>query len=127
MTPFPQRVGKTSGQKRGPNGRFLRRLRETPEGSCEWLIWSRYWRAWHRKSASGGANGYTDDIARAGLFPRSMASAYHDGDRDEAFHVSEKMAEISRALTMHDVAIDSLRALVAAADPTPSITPESKT
>lgn len=78
-------------QLRNRRGRFLRKLVPTPDGQQRWLIWSRRWRMWHRRGSAGGCNGYTKDIAEAGLFPFSKASAYHDGIDNEAFHVSEKM------------------------------------
>jgi hypothetical protein len=52
---------------------------------------------WHRRGEGGGCNGYTDDIAEAGLFPYSKAIAYHDGENNEAFHVSEKVDLIDMA------------------------------
>jgi hypothetical protein len=99
-----------SARNRDHRGRFLRSVRMTPDGSCEWLIWSKYWRAWHRKSRQGGACGYTDDIAEAGLFPREMAVAYND-DRDTPYHVSEKMFLITAAIAKHEAALASLRQL----------------
>lgn len=76
---------------RNRTGQFLRRLPVTPESERCWLIWSRKWRAWHRRDGAGRAAGYTTDIAEAGLFPFSKAHAYHDGVVNEAFHVSEKV------------------------------------
>ncbi|MFC0204701.1 hypothetical protein [Novosphingobium soli] len=73
------------------NGRFLRKLTPTPESQACWLIWSRKWHMWHCRGATGGANGYTRNIAEAGLFPFSKAARYHDGIDNEAFHVSEKV------------------------------------
>lgn len=43
-----------------------------------WLIWSYKWSLWHRRSSTGGAAGYTDDIVGAGVFDLATASAYHD-------------------------------------------------
>jgi hypothetical protein len=100
--------------KRNRRGQFMKRLRMTPEGSGEWLIWSRYHNAWHRNS-DGHACGYTTDIAEAGLFPRSKAIEYHDGDRNEPFHVSEKLAEIKTAIDAHDRKLSQLQTLAGAA------------
>jgi hypothetical protein len=109
-------------RRRNWRGRFIKRLRDTPEGSGEWLIWSRYRGAWHRNSA-GLACGYTTDIAEAGLFPRSKAIEYHDGDRNEPFHISEKMDEITRAIAAHDRKLAKLSALARAGMIVPN-TPE---
>jgi hypothetical protein len=91
-------------------------LRETPEGSREWLIWSHYHALWHRRcSDTGGACGYTADIAEAGLFPRSKALGYHDGERNEPFHFSEKLALIQRAIAEHDRKLGQLQQMSVAA------------
>src|SRR4051812_31761782 len=87
----PSRVSVRIARKRNWRGRFVKNLRPTPEGSREWLIWSHYHALWHCRSSTGTASGYTNDIARAGLFERGMADSYNDGDRNEAFHVSEKL------------------------------------
>lgn len=84
---------------RSRNGRFLRKLVPTPEGQACWLIWSLRWKMWHRRGSAGGCNGYTKDIAEAGLFPFSKASAYHDGIRNEAFHVSDKVDLIAMQIS----------------------------
>lgn len=94
----PARRAKAVPQQRGPHGKFLRKLPVTPEGELCWLIWSRKWGMWHRRGAEGGANGYTKEIADAGLFPYSKATAYHDGESNEAFHVSEKVDLIDHRL-----------------------------
>jgi hypothetical protein len=85
-------------RKRNWRGRFVKKLRFTPPDSREWLIWSHYHAAWHRRSKEGGACGYTGDIAHAGLFERAKADSYNDGDRNEAFHVSEKLPLIEAAI-----------------------------
>ena len=103
-----------SERRRNWRGRFMKRLHDTPEGSCEWLIWSHYHNAWHRKSG-GLACGYTSDIAEAGLFPRSKALEYHDGDRNEPFHVTEKRSEINAAIAEHDRKLAQLRDIARAA------------
>lgn len=65
--------------------------RPVREDEGPWLIRSHYWSSWHRKSADGGAAGYTDDIAHAGVFGFEKARAYHDLNiarpRDEAIPV----------------------------------------
>ncbi|GFM29241.1 hypothetical protein [Novosphingobium sp. PY1] len=76
---------------RNRNGKFLRKLLKTPEEQHCYLIWSRRWHMWHRRGSSGGCNGYTKDIGEAGLFPYSKALVYHDGENNEAFHVSDKV------------------------------------
>lgn len=73
------------------HGRFLRKLVPTPETQACWLIWSRRYHMWHRRGSTGDCNGYTRDVAEAGLFPFSKARGYHDGIDNEAFHVSEKV------------------------------------
>jgi hypothetical protein len=83
---------------RDRRGRFIRKLRQTPADLRCWLIWSKTWSAWHRRSAEGGACGYTGDLADAGLFIRSKALAYHDGIDNEAFHVSERVEKIGRQI-----------------------------
>ncbi|AIT81248.1 hypothetical protein [Novosphingobium pentaromativorans] len=72
---------------RNRNGKFLRKLVRTPEGQHCWLIWSRRWHMWHRRDFDG----LTKDIGEAGMFPYSKALAYHDGENNEAFHVSDKV------------------------------------
>lgn len=96
-------------RKRNWRGQFVKNLRQTPEDSREWLIWSRYHCAWHRRSNEGGACGYASDIAEAGIFVRSKANSYNDGDRNEAFHVSEKLPQIKAAIARHEEALANLR------------------
>lgn len=63
------------------------RYRPFDESAGPWLIWSHHWGRWHVRSATGGAAGYTSDIASAGVFDASAAKAYHDSPphrRDEA-------------------------------------------
>lgn len=98
----------TGGQQRDYRGRFLRKLKPTPDGSREWLIWSKYWNAWHRRSESGGACGYTGDIAEAGLFPRSKAASYND-DRNTPMHVSEVMDKIQASIAERAQQADELQ------------------
>lgn len=96
--------------KRSWRGRFIKRLRMTPEDSREWLIWSRYHGAWHRRSADGGACGYTNDIAQAGLFVRAKANSYNDGDRNEAFHVSERVEQLLYAREQLEIRMENVTA-----------------
>lgn len=106
-----------SAGKRNWRGQFIKDLRQTPPDSREWLIWSRYHRAWHRRSSGGGACGYTNDIASAGLFIRAKASEYHDGDRNEAFHASEVMPQLRAAMTqLEEGRSNLLLALLAGSD-----------
>jgi hypothetical protein len=98
----------TATRKRNWRGHFVKNLRPTADGSREWLIWSRYHNAWHCRSSIGGACGYTDDIARAGVFERSKADGYNDGDRNEAFHVSEKLPLLHAAIRQHNEALENL-------------------
>jgi hypothetical protein len=58
-----------------------RRLKPLDPGKGPWLIWSHRWNSWHCKSSTGGAAGYSDDIAQAGVFDYEVAKAYHDADR----------------------------------------------
>jgi hypothetical protein len=119
-------VSGATEQERDYRGRYLPVLRWTPDGSREWLIWSKYWNAWHRRSEDGGACGYTSDIAQAGLFPRSKAASYND-DRNRPYHVSEKVAAIQAAILKHDEAVHNLSDFLASADaPNPAVsTPSS--
>lgn len=99
-----------------------RQLTPTPEDQRCWLIWSNRWGRWHRRGAEGGANGYTSDIAEAGLFPFSIANDYHDGVDDEAFHASDLVEKINPrmlALISHRRNLIALGA--AALGETPSI------
>lgn len=84
--------------KRQRNGRFLKQLRDTPENEQCWLIWSIKWNAWHRRSSTGGAAGYTDNLAYAGVFSIAMARAYHDGEINTAVHVSEVADRVDREI-----------------------------
>lgn len=98
--------------KRNWRGQFVKKLRETPPDSREWLIWSHYHALWHRRdSTTGGACGYTADIAQAGLFERAKADSYNDGDRNEAFHVSEKLTLIEETMRQHNEALRGLLTL----------------
>jgi len=103
-------AGLTDAQrvKRNWRGQFVKKLRHTEPDSREWLIWSRYHRAWHRRDIEGRACGYTSDIAQAGVFSRSKAEAYNDGDRNEAFHVSERIEQLTAVKKQHLDAIENL-------------------
>jgi len=83
-----------------------------------WLIWSRYWSRWHRRSPEGHAAGYTDDIAHAGVFDEKMARAYHDPPphrRDEAVplsHVADKMeARLGQMTAERDALAERIHAM----------------
>lgn len=105
-------------RKRNWRGQFVKQLRQTPEGSREWLIWSRYHGSWHRRDeTTGGACGYTTNIAEAGLFPRDKAESYNDGDRNEAFHVSEKTGQLRAAYVRHEAALANLQRALAQTPP----------
>lgn len=97
-------------QRRDYRGRYLRKLKPTPDGSREWLIWSKYHSAWHCRSESGGACGYTYDIANAGVFDRAKAAAYND-DRNKPFHVTEVRGKIDSAIERHTAKLARLHAL----------------
>jgi hypothetical protein len=101
------------GRRRNWRGQFVRELTPTPEEVRCWLIWSRKWNLWHRRSADGGACGYTDSIAEAGLFPFSKANAYHDGWDNEAFHVRDKIALIEWDVAERGQQIELLNAKLA--------------
>lgn len=81
----------SGNRKRDHRGRFIKKMGPQPHG---WLIWSKKWGCWHRRSATGGACGYTPDIRHAGVFPREKAAAYHDGYTNEAVHLSSKIEQI---------------------------------
>lgn len=78
----------TSERKRDWRGRLIREMGPQRNG---WLIWSKKWGCWHRRSSTGGACGYTQDIRSAGVFPREKAASYHDGYHNEAIHISDRI------------------------------------
>lgn len=84
---------------RNRKGRFLRKLVPTPAGECCWLIWSVRYHLWHKRGIGGGCNGYTNEIAEAGLFPFEKAKSYHNGIDNEAFHVSDKVDLITMQIS----------------------------
>lgn len=111
-----------------------KKLDTAPDDSREWLIWSRYHHAWHRRSFSGGAAGYTTNIIEAGIFGTRKAREYHDGTRNCAIHITKQAAKIRKAVAVmqarHDEErlsaceqIAHLRAFAPSREPTPS-TPE---
>lgn len=51
------------------------------------LIWSDYHNAWHMRTSTGSAGGYTSEIDRAGLFDRKLALAYDNDGRNRAIPV----------------------------------------
>lgn len=55
-----------------------KRFRPFQADKGPWLIWSYYHNCWHRRSAEGGACGYTNDVTQAGVFDEATARAYHD-------------------------------------------------
>lgn len=83
-----------------------------------WLIWSYYHGCWHRRSAEGGACGYTQDVAQAGVFDERVARAYHDtGPKRHRRDVSIPAARVKAALR-HAAAVkrseaDQLEATIA--------------
>lgn len=85
--------------------------RRSPIHPDGWLIWSLKWGRWHRRGESGGAAGYTDELASAGVFPESVASAYNDRENNEAVHVRDKAAEIQAELDRAISALASLQVL----------------
>jgi hypothetical protein len=80
-----------------------------------WLIWSKKWKRWHRRSDSGGACGYTDDISQAGLFPRAKAAGYNDGWDNTVFHVSEKIDAFNREIARMEGQLAEFRRALALA------------
>ena len=82
-------------RKRDWRGRFIKKMGPQPDG---WLIYSKKWGCWHRRSSTGGACGYTSDIRYAGVFPRAKAASYHDGYHNEAVHLSSKIGLIEREI-----------------------------
>jgi hypothetical protein len=105
-----------------------RQLDRAPDDSREWLIWSRYWRAWHCRSSSGGAAGYTTDILCAGIFETRKAREYHCGIRDRAVHITKQAAKLREAARQmrarHDAEqreleekLEFLRGFVASCEP----------
>lgn len=68
------------------------------------LIWSNKRACWHRRSADGGACGYTLDIADAGIFETSTAMAYDDGPDgdDHAITIAEAAEGLRRRLASLD-------------------------
>ena len=75
-----------------------------PDGG-PWLIWSYHWNCWHMRSSTGGASGYTSDIAQAGVFDEAMARAYHDTPphrRDVSVPARKALKEALARLTKMD-------------------------
>lgn len=100
--------------KRDWRGRFIRKMGPQPDG---WLIWSKKWGCWHRRSSIGGACGYTSDIAAAGVFPREKAAAYHDGYDNEAIHISTKIDQIAKEIRTRKDQIAALEGMIKVARP----------
>jgi hypothetical protein len=101
--------------------RSVRRRRPVNEAEGPWLIWSHYWGSWHRRSDTGGAAGYTNDVAQAGVFDFAKAREYHDyqfpNGRDEAVprHRVKKLLQArAKELEAERQKIDALIAEVAA-------------
>lgn len=110
-------------------GRRKQRPAPEPVNPAEgpWMIWSHYWGRWHRRGSDGAASGYTDDIARAGVFDLSKAREYHDlepNGRDEAIprhRVLEKMeVRAAEIAAEHAAALEKLRVARAALSPSPT-------
>jgi hypothetical protein len=49
------------------------------------------------------------------VFIRATADSYNDGDRNEAFHVSEKLPMLEAAVRQHNEALESLLFAIAMA------------
>lgn len=83
------------------------------------LIWSNYHRAWHRRSREGGACGYTDRLADAGLFEASKAHAYGGNQerRDKAIPAAEIRHKAELAIGDYEDRIEKLKAIIAAGAP----------
>lgn len=73
----------------------------------EYLIWSNYHGAWHRRGPTGSAQGYTGELENAGLFDWEVARHYNDGKRGRdrliapeelRAHVRRRRAEIETTL-----------------------------
>jgi hypothetical protein len=85
-----------SGKWTGP-----RKWKPLDEAGGPWLIRSHYHGAWHRRSSTGGANGYTTDILQAGVFDFAKAKQYHDPPpyrRDEAIPAARVIKDMEAAL-----------------------------
>ncbi|RSY83151.1 hypothetical protein DAH66_12850 [Sphingomonas koreensis] len=54
-----------------PSAVYANRLQRYPD--TVWLIWSNKWGCWYRDKCQG----YTDDIAQAGLYDRATASRHY--------------------------------------------------
>lgn len=83
-----------------------------------WLIWSNHWGRWHCRNSTGGAAGYTDDIANAGVFDEQKAREYHDPPpyrRDEAVPFSKAFAKLDARLVAMTAERDALADKIAAA------------
>ncbi|MDY6922787.1 MAG: hypothetical protein SWI22_02360 [Pseudomonadota bacterium] len=72
-----------------------------------YLIWSNYHGAWHRRGASGSAQGYTTALEAAGLFDWDVAKHYNEGKRGRdrlitpnelRNHVRRRRAELQATL-----------------------------
>lgn len=58
------------------------------------LLWSHYHEAWHCRSSTGNASGYTGDLSKAGVFGFHVAKQYHDLN---SFPVRDEAIPLSRA------------------------------
>lgn len=76
-----------------------KRFRPFQADKGPWLIWSYYWNCWHVRSSTGGAAGYTSDLAQAGVFDEATARGYHDtGPRRHRRDVSIPAARVKAAM-----------------------------
>lgn len=95
-----------------------------------WLIWSNYHRAWHRRGSGGGANGYTDRIGEAGIFDDATAMAYHRNGRDVALKrdgrkvrqmAKRELARLNAERTRVEAMLGNVGAIMAKAPPVDDI------
>ncbi|UPT53177.1 hypothetical protein [Synechococcus phage Ssp-JY42] len=76
-----------------------KRFRPFNPAQGPWLIWSYYHNCWHRRSSDGGAAGYTNDVACAGIFDERVARMYHeDGPKAHRRNVSIPAAMVAATL-----------------------------
>jgi hypothetical protein len=82
-----------------------------------WLIRSHYWGRWHRRGHDGGACGYTDDIAEAGIFGLDKAASYHDwqtpNGRNEAIPTKRYAKQMAARLREMEAERDAYAAKLA--------------
>ena len=109
-----------------------KRFRPFQADKGPWLIWSYHWNCWHRRSSDGGAAGYTNDVAQAGVFDERVARAYHDAGprkyrRDVSVPAAKVAASLAHAAAVKRAEADAIEATLARIFPSRSALAQSPT